>query len=115
MEKNDPEAEAEVKAFFALNRKTLYLGALTVVVNILLLFISIGFLTMKGMGSWIIPLIPFNLLIYTLLLVKSPEGRGCLRTIGLGYGTRKVEPRNQVRISLILTVIGILIALANGM
>ena len=111
MTNNQSTAEAETKAFFALDRKVLYWGAFIVVANVVVLLVAVGFLMNKGMSNWIFPLIPFNLFIYISILVKSPEGRGCLRNIGLGYGTGKLEPKNQVTASIILTVLCVLFAL----
>lgn len=111
MTNNQSTAEAESKAFFALDRKVLYWGAFIVIANVAVLLVAIGFLMNKGMSNWIVPLLPFNLFLYLSILVKSPEGRGCLRNIGLGHDTWKLEPKNQVTASIILTVLGVLFAL----
>lgn len=104
-------AESETNAFFSLHRKYLYLAALIIITNFALLFIAVLYLIENDMGNWVFALIPFNLLVYNSILIRSPEGRGCLREAGLGYMLWKLAPKTQVKVSLVFTIIGILLAL----
>ena len=109
-----PSPESEIEAFFALPRWVLYVGALTALVWLAMLFLVIDFLMSRSLAQWAIPLFPLTGLLVTALLSRSPTGRGCLRTVGLGriHNLSKLEPRAQLTIWGIGSIVGISAAVA---
>ncbi len=104
--------KAEIAAFFALPRWTLYLGLLVAMVLLGAHFGLYLLLSRYQMGSLMLAIVPGTAAALTAMLARSAAGRGCLRTIGLGRKNgHRLRPCVQLMIWIVASAVGLGLAL----
>ncbi len=106
------DRERDIDAFFSLSRPALYGWVLVFLCIAAGLFgVAVLLLELNAL-SWMFAIVPATQLTLTALLCRRPAGRGCLWMMGArrSNGTT-LAPRTQLRVGVLLTVVGVLAAL----
>ncbi|MBN2703170.1 MAG: hypothetical protein JXR23_03070 [Pontiellaceae bacterium] len=103
--------QEEIDAFLSTPRRIFYLWGTIVIATMLLVYFAGLWLLQRELGILIFPLISTLLFIGTFVLSKTPSGRGCLRSIGIGCwngATKRWTPKTQVTVTGIVAVFSLL-------
>lgn len=109
----EDDAKKEVDAFFSLPRQRLYMFGLLLALLLGAMFCVALLLARVDGLVFVLPAVAGVGAAVTSILNQSPAGRGCLRTVGLGWSTggARIEPETQRLIWVVASMVTLGIAL----